>query len=34
VYDWEKRLPQTVEINLEFGMLGPQAGKSDRIATP
>jgi dihydroneopterin aldolase len=31
VYDWEKRLPQTVEINLEFGMLGPQAGKSDRI---
>jgi 7,8-dihydroneopterin aldolase/epimerase/oxygenase len=31
VYDWEKRLPQTVEINLEFGMLGPQAGQSDRI---
>lgn len=32
VYDWEKRLPQIVEINLEFAVPGREAGKSDRIA--
>lgn len=32
VYDWEKRLPQTVEINLEFAVPGPKAGETDNIS--
>ena len=31
VYDWEKRLPQTVEINLEFAVPNALAGESDKI---
>lgn len=32
VYDWEKRLPQTVEINLEFAMRDARAGASDSLS--
>jgi dihydroneopterin aldolase len=32
VYEWEKRLPQTVEINLEFAMPGVKAGASDSLS--
>lgn len=32
VYEWEKRLPQTVEMNLEFAVPNRKAGASDRIA--
>jgi dihydroneopterin aldolase len=31
VYTWEKRLPQTVEINLEFAIPSPKAGETDNI---
>jgi dihydroneopterin aldolase len=30
-YEWERQLPQTVEINLEFAIPGSAAGRSDRI---
>ena len=32
VYDWEKRLPQTVEMNLEFAVPGPRAGETDNLS--
>jgi dihydroneopterin aldolase len=32
VYEWETRLPQTVEINLDFALPNSSAGQSDRIA--
>lgn len=32
VYDWEKHLPQTVEINLEFAPPNALANESDQIA--
>ena len=31
VYEWERELAQTVELNLEIGIPGPRAGASDRI---
>ncbi len=31
VYEWEKHLPQTVEINLEFAIPDHKAGETDRI---
>jgi dihydroneopterin aldolase len=30
-YEWERQLPQTIEIALEFGIPGNAAGRSDRI---
>jgi 7,8-dihydroneopterin aldolase/epimerase/oxygenase len=31
VYEWERRVPQTVQLDLEFG-LPPQTKRSDKIA--
>ena len=31
VYAWERVVPQTVQLDLEFGIPGKQASKSDRI---
>ena len=30
-YEWERQLPQTIELNLEFALPGNRAGRSDRI---
>jgi dihydroneopterin aldolase len=30
-YEWERQLPQTIELNLEFAIPGTQAGRTDRI---
>ena len=30
-YEWERQLPQTIEINLEFAISNNGAGRSDRI---
>ena len=32
IYDWEKLKPQTIELDLEIGVPGPQAGRTDDIA--
>ncbi|MES2353526.1 MAG: dihydroneopterin aldolase [Pseudomonadota bacterium] len=32
VYSWEKRLPQTIEINLEFAVADQKAGATDSLA--
>ena len=32
IYDWEKLRAQTIEIDLEIGVPGPEAGHSDDIA--
>ena len=31
MYPWELTTPQTIELNLEINIPGPQAGKSDNI---
>lgn len=30
-YEWERQLPQTIELNLEIAIPGNRAGHSDRI---
>ena len=32
LHDWERRLPQTVQLDLELGVAAGAAGRSDRIA--
>ena len=32
VYDWESRVPQKVQLDLEFGLPGRKAGQSDKLA--
>jgi len=32
IYEWEKEVPQTIELNLEVGLPGAHASKSGRIA--
>jgi 7,8-dihydroneopterin aldolase/epimerase/oxygenase len=32
IYDWEKLRAQTLELELEIGVLGPEAGTTDDIA--
>ncbi len=32
IYEWEKLRPQTIELDLEIGMPGAEAGKSDDIS--
>lgn len=31
LYDWERRAPQTVQLDLEIGIPGPRASQSDSI---
>lgn len=31
IYEWERRVPQTVQLDLEIGMSDSLAGKSDNI---
>ncbi len=31
VYEWEKQVPQTIELNVEVGLPGGQARSSERI---
>jgi len=30
-HDWERQLPQTIELNLELAIPGNRAGRTDRI---
>jgi len=30
-YEWERQMPQTIELNIEFAIPDAQAGRSDRI---
>lgn len=30
-YEWERQIPQTIELNIDFGIPDRQAGRSDRI---
>jgi dihydroneopterin aldolase len=30
-YEWERQMPQTIELNIEFAIPHNQAGRSDRI---
>ena len=32
VYDWERRVPQKVQFDLEIGLPGRAAGQSDKLA--
>lgn len=32
IYDWEKLRPQSIELDLEIGVPGPEAGRTDDIA--
>lgn len=32
VYDWERQVPQKVQLDLEIGLPGSVAGSSDRLA--
>ncbi len=32
IYEWEKLKPQTIELDLEIGVPGPEAGRTDDIA--
>jgi len=32
VYDWERKVPQTVQLDLEIGLPGRKAAQSDRLA--
>ena len=32
IYEWEKRVPQVIELNLEIGLRGRHAADSGRIA--
>lgn len=31
IYDWEKTVPQTIELNIEVGLRGEHAAKSGKI---
>ncbi|MCC6915966.1 dihydroneopterin aldolase [Nitrosomonas sp.] len=31
IYPWERKIPQTIELNIEIALPSQQAGKSDRI---
>ena len=31
IYPWERKIPQTIELNIEIALPSRQAGKSDRI---
>lgn len=31
IYDWERRMPQTVQLDLEIGLPSSRAGQTDRI---
>lgn len=31
IYDWEKSVPQTIELNVEVGLRGEHAAKSGKI---
>ena len=31
VYEWEKRVPQTIQLDLEVGLPGTHASRSDRL---
>ena len=31
IYEWEKAVPQTIELNLEIGLRGEHAAKSGKI---
>ncbi len=31
IYEWERRMPQTVQLDLEIGLPGNRAGQTDRI---
>ena len=31
VYEWERRLPQTVQLDIEIGLPASRAGETDRI---
>lgn len=30
-YEWERQMPQTIELNIDFAIPHTQAGRSDRI---
>jgi 7,8-dihydroneopterin aldolase/epimerase/oxygenase len=32
VYDWEQKVPQKVQLDLEIGLPGARAGSSDQLA--
>ncbi len=32
VYDWERRVPQKVQLDLDIGLPGRTAGQSDKLA--
>jgi dihydroneopterin aldolase len=31
IYEWERKMPQTVQLDLEIGLPGTRAGLTDRI---
>ena len=31
VYEWERRLPQTVQLDIEIGLPSSRAGETDRV---
>ena len=31
IYEWEKQRAQTLEMDIEFGIPGPEAGRTDNI---
>ncbi len=31
IYEWERRVPQTIQLDLEIGIPGGRAGKTDAI---
>ena len=31
IYEWERRLPQTVQLDIEIGLPPSRVGKSDRV---
>ena len=31
IYEWEKRVPQTIQLDLEVGLRGEHAAKSGKI---
>ncbi|MCL6555866.1 MAG: dihydroneopterin aldolase [Burkholderiales bacterium] len=31
IYPWERRMPQTIELELDIGLPGSRAGQTDRI---
>lgn len=32
IYEWERKMPQTVQLDLEIGLPSSRAGETDRIA--